>query len=71
MNNMKACSNCGGTDHYLVNVNASGESGGNLPVGALHGPRYENIICGTCGLTQWFVAKEHLYLVREKLPPVK
>lgn len=67
----KVCSNCGGQEHYMATVNASGEQGGTLPVGVFHGPRYENIICGGCGLTQWFVSKDHLHLVREKLERVQ
>lgn len=67
MDTTKTCQHCGGTEHYKATVFATGEKGGTLPIGALHGPRYENIICGQCGLTQWFVAQEHLPLVREKL----
>ena len=67
MGNTTTCSHCGGTEHYRAQVYAGGEKGGSLPAGALHGPRYDNIICGSCGLTQWFVAAEHLHLVREKL----
>lgn len=67
MSTTKVCGNGGGTEHYRATVFASGEKGGTLPIGALHAPRYENIICGNCGLTQWFVSREHLPLVCEKL----
>jgi len=71
MNPNAACGHCGGKEHYKAVVYATGEKGGTLPVGALHGPRYENLICGTCGLTRWFVSAEHLHLVRERLELIK
>ena len=70
MSAKKVCANCGGTEHYKATVFAGGEKGSLLPVGALHGPHYENIICGACGLTQWFVSQESLYIVRDKLERV-
>ncbi len=67
----KPCNQCGATDFYSVQVNAGGASGSILPVGLLHGPRYENRIYGQCGLTEWFVSREHLSLVREKLQKIE
>ena len=67
----KACPNCSGTSLYQVTVNATGLKGGILPLGVLRGPKFENIVCADCGLTQWFVAREHLGLVKEQLEPVE
>jgi predicted nucleic-acid-binding Zn-ribbon protein len=61
------CRHCGGAEFYTAVVDAGGDAFSLLPVGILHGPRYENTICGQCGHTEWFVSKEQLYLVREKL----
>jgi len=63
----QSCRHCGGTVFYTAKVHAGGTAGSLLPIGALHGPAYENVICGQCGHTEWFVSKEHLALVREKL----
>lgn len=68
MKQSKPCIHCESTDFHVVPVNAGGDQGSLLPVGMLHGPRYENRICGQCGHTEWFVSKEHLSLVREKMP---
>jgi predicted nucleic-acid-binding Zn-ribbon protein len=71
MRTHQPCRHCGSTSFYTASVQAGGSGGSLLPVGALHGPRYENVICGQCGHTEWFVSKEHLALVREKLTPVE
>ena len=70
MSKVKACAQCGGTDFFKTKVNAGGAGGSMLPIGLLHGPYYDNVICGQCGHTEWFVSKEHLALVREKLEPL-
>jgi len=67
MRTCQPCRHCGGTNFYTAKVQAGGSSGSLLPVGALHGPAFDNVICGQCGHTEWFVAKEHLPLVKEKL----
>lgn len=67
MRKHQPCRHCGGTDFYTAKVQAGGSSGSLLPVGALHGPAFDNVICGQCGHTEWFVAKEHLPLVRANL----
>jgi len=64
------CKNCHSEDLYEAEVNGGGAAGSMLPLGALHGPRYEIVICGVCGHTDWFVSKEHLHLVKDKLRPV-
>lgn len=61
--NTKSCRNCGSSEHYSKEVTA-GE--GALPVGALHGPKYQIIVCGSCGLTDWFVPSRFLPLVKER-----
>ncbi|MGM9482204.1 hypothetical protein ACS5PN_13530 [Roseateles sp. NT4] len=66
MPSLQPCRHCGGQDLFSFTVQAGGTTGSLLPVGALHGPKYENRVCGDCGYTEWFVAKEHLQLVREK-----
>ena len=60
------CKHCSGVTFYKAIVQAGGSAGSLLPVGALRGPTYENVICGQCGHTEWFVSREHLALVREK-----
>jgi predicted nucleic-acid-binding Zn-ribbon protein len=67
MSKRKPCTVCGESEFFGATVQAGGTPGSLLPVGLLHGPRYENVICGSCGHTEWFVSKEHLNLVREKL----
>jgi hypothetical protein len=47
----------------MKEVNADGA--GLLPIGVLHGPKYQICICGSCGLTEWFVPKRFLPLVKE------
>ena len=66
----QACRHCGSQDLFSFTVQAGGSAGSLLPVGALHGPKYENRVCGECGYTEWFVAKEQLHLVREKFARV-
>ena len=67
------CRNCGGGDHYLTEVNAGGGIFPSvLPLGFaewLKNPRYRLRVCGTCGLTEWFVVEEFLRAVREKFIP--
>lgn len=62
-----SCRSCHSTQLHVTEVVAGGSSGSLLPVGMLQGPRYRNIICGACGLTEWYVHPDWLYLVREKL----
>jgi predicted nucleic-acid-binding Zn-ribbon protein len=63
----KSCSKCASTELLMTTVLGSGESGSLLPLGLLHGPKYENQICASCGYTEWYVAKDSLYLVKDKL----
>lgn len=66
---MKACRGCGSADLHKAVVPAGGGSSPSLlPVGALHGAKFENVVCAACGLTEWYVAAEHRYLIKEKLP---
>ncbi len=65
------CRNCGSSALFTASVSAGGGSSNSLlPVGAMHGARFENIVCADCGLTEWYVAPEHRQLVREKLQPL-
>lgn len=64
----KTCRHCGNSDHYSKEVTA-GE--GMLPIGALHGPKYQIVVCGACGLTEWFVPARFLHLVKEGFDPVQ
>ena len=70
MNLQKLCRVCGKSEFFTATVQAGGLAGSLLPIGLLSGPKYENVICGSCGHTEWFVSKEHLSLVREKLQPL-
>ena len=63
----KTCNHCGGIEFFKATVYAGGLTGSMLPVGLLHGPKYDNVICGECGHTEWFVSQPQLHLVREKL----
>jgi predicted nucleic-acid-binding Zn-ribbon protein len=64
---IKSCGKCGSTALLMTTVNGSGEAGSLLPLGLLHGPKYENLICSDCGYTEWYVASGNLYLVKEKI----
>jgi predicted nucleic-acid-binding Zn-ribbon protein len=67
----KSCSKCASTELLTATVFGNGEPGSLLPLGMLHGPKYENQICAACGYTEWYVAKDSLYLVRDKLNKAK
>lgn len=67
MTRLQPCRYCTGT-HYFTAM-AQGE--GLLPLGFLHSPKFETLICGDCGHTEWFVSKRHLPLVAEKLKPAE
>lgn len=66
MQTRQPCRHCGGLEFFSFTVQAGGSTGSLLPVGALHGPSYDNIVCGQCGHTEWFVSKDDLVLVKEK-----
>ena len=66
MKSTQACQHCGALDFFTFTVQAGGLPGSLLPVGLLHGPSYENIVCGQCGHVEWFVSKEHIPQVRAK-----
>ena len=70
MSPLKPCERCGGTEFYKAVVYAGGVTGSLLPIGLLHGPRYDNIICGKCGHIEWFVSAEHLSHLRDSLERV-
>ena len=63
----KRCENCGGEDHFSQEVDAVGGLVINLlpGFGLLGRPKYRLVVCGTCGLTQWFVPEQFLSTVKE------
>ena len=67
----KTCRNCGGTEHYSQLVHARGGYGPDLlPIGGFFSsPKFRIVICGECGLTEWFVKSDDLAKVREKFTP--
>lgn len=71
MDSTKSCTNCGGTETFTKEVVAGGGSAADLlPIGFLHGPKYKIVVCGSCGLTQWFVPQQFLAAVKEKFDRV-
>jgi predicted nucleic-acid-binding Zn-ribbon protein len=71
MTQPKTCRSCGSSELFTASVSAGGGSSTSLlPVGAMHGARFENIVCADCGLTEWYVAAEHRHLVKDKLQPL-
>jgi predicted nucleic-acid-binding Zn-ribbon protein len=67
MKQPQLCVKCGSEELYTATIYAGGGHGSLLPVGTLHGPKYENIVCSDCGFTEWYAQKADLYLVKEKL----
>lgn len=71
------CQNCGSNEHFSKDINAGtgAWSPSILPIGFTRDARYQIVVCGSCGLTRWFVPKEFLGDVREKFervsPPVE
>jgi predicted nucleic-acid-binding Zn-ribbon protein len=64
-NNPSPCRHCGGSEHYAKEI-VAGEFATLLPIGVLHGPKYQIVVCGGCGLTEWFVPGRFLSQVKEK-----
>ena len=62
------CRECGADgDFYFKTVSANGSSGPRLlPLGMFTDANFQLRVCGNCGLTDWFVARENLAKVREK-----
>jgi predicted nucleic-acid-binding Zn-ribbon protein len=65
-----ACRHCEGTEFFHYQVNLSGELAKLLPLGFMHDGYYDCVICGTCGFTEWFVAKNSLSRLKEKFDRV-
>ena len=62
-----SCRSCGGTEFYTETVAANGGYGPRLlPLGLLASPKFSLVICGSCGLTDWYVGRMDLPRVREK-----
>jgi predicted nucleic-acid-binding Zn-ribbon protein len=65
----KPCKNCGSTDLYVKEVGARGAQGPDLLpiyIWTLTGAKFEIHVCGSCGLTEWFVPERYLAKVKEK-----
>ena len=66
----KDCRHCGALDHYVTEISTGGGIfPSSLPLGFAEwfkNPRYRLRVCGSCGLTDWFVVEEFLPAVREK-----
>ena len=65
----QTCQNCGSKDPYSQEVNTVGTFGPNiLPLGWIGWtlPKFEIRVCGSCGLTEWFVPERLLPKVRKK-----
>ena len=74
---MQICRNCGGTDFYAKDVAATGGYGPDLlPIGGWWSSQFggwssrklQSVVCGTCGLMEWFVPERHLAQVKETYP---
>jgi hypothetical protein len=64
----RSCKNCGSTEIYFKDVTARGGYGPDLlPIGGFwSSPKFQLRVCGSCGLTMWFVPQEYLAKVKEK-----
>lgn len=64
----KSCRNCGSTERYSKEVCSRGAYGPDLlPVGGFFDPpMFHLIVCGDCGLAEWFVAPKFLGKVKKK-----
>ena len=65
----KSCRNCGGTEFYSREVAADGGGGPDLlPIGGIFAGTHKFVlrVCGSCGLTDWFVPERFLDGVRKK-----
>ena len=63
------CRHCGKSEFYSSEV-SPGDGAALLPLGVLHGPKYRITVCGSCGLTEWFVPSRFLPLVKEQFEAV-
>lgn len=62
-----SCRSCGGTDFFTKTVAASGGFGPNLlPLGLLASSKFTLVVCGACGLTDWYVGRMDLVRVRDR-----
>ncbi|RQP24296.1 hypothetical protein [Piscinibacter terrae] len=65
-----ACRHCGDARFYSHEIHAGGGVAvDRLPAGLLTGAKYKLRVCGTCGLTDWFVPAEYLDGVRSFFKP--
>ncbi len=68
---INTCRKCGSAELFTTQVNANVAEGPNLlPIGFWEYPTYQIVICGDCGLTDWFVSRKHLKAVKRKLKRV-
>ena len=62
-----ACRSCGGTEFYTKTVDARGGFGPNLlPLGLLASSKFTLVVCGSCGLTDWYVGRMDLVRLRDR-----
>ena len=55
------CRNCGGTERYAKEVNATGGYGPDLlPLGLFTRGKFRIDVCGACGHVEWFVPARFL-----------
>ena len=66
----QACVKCGGTEHYGLEVQASGEGIDLLPISFFRSGYLLVRVCGRCGFTEFRVPERFLEKVREKFPLV-
>lgn len=58
---------------YTTEVAGRGPYGPDfIPIGSFFKPppKFRLEVCGSCGLTDWFIAEKHLEKVREKFTPL-
>lgn len=66
--NKRTCRNCGSTEIYSRDVKSRGGYGPDLlPLGFFFSsPKFHLLVCGNCGLVEWFVPEMYLDKVKDK-----
>jgi hypothetical protein len=67
----KRCRSCGGAEHYSRVVQIRDGYGPEpVPRSSTFLPaKFRVVVCGACGLTEWFALPEHLAKIRERFTP--
>ena len=64
---MQSCRICGSDELYTREVDATGGGGPDLlPLGAFRWGKFNIVVCGQCGLVEWFVPDDKIERVKEK-----